>query len=459
MVVLQSLEASLAALLAQLEALPKDLSSHAEPSTSATAGLQSHSLPADTDALTGSSAPSAPSAPAPRPLAALGSTVEYLDGAVSEESDDYDDEEDEEEAEEDTESEEEEPEAWDPSQATPIVERRRPRRTGGSDRGEDPSVLAAVNAERAALGEPAVVGLTVAVLRVHLAGKRVGGAEWRGGGKKKADLVEDYRAYLAEGQTAAEAAVAVSPSAAAPDAKSPTSSGKKRFSQLRTFLSPGKRKDSTGSSSSPSGALLGLFRKNTASPTAIEGALPPVRPASADAVVYEIGPPPPTSQGRRSVEKMNVERRSSDSARFAALVKSASTGNEYGLGGALSPGGGSGAAAVIHSVVGNGSGNVRQSYFVPPLASHELRQFDEDQGAMAGLGGTRGGSGPVIYGDRETGGEADGVKLPAGAAPRQIRPTTTSLPGGRQTKESVASAAAAAAKAKPRAVSRAWLPG
>lgn len=51
----------------------------------------------------------------------------------------------------------------------------------------------AVNAERRAAGLLPIDRLTVQLLKTHLKGKVIKGAEWKAGVKKKDDLVADYR--------------------------------------------------------------------------------------------------------------------------------------------------------------------------------------------------------------------------------------------------------------------------
>lgn len=54
-------------------------------------------------------------------------------------------------------------------------------------------VLMDINDDRTRQGLSPVVKLTVPVLKKHLKGKTIGGAEWRMGNKKREDLIEDYR--------------------------------------------------------------------------------------------------------------------------------------------------------------------------------------------------------------------------------------------------------------------------
>lgn len=113
-------------------------------------------------------------------------------------------------------SSEDEGDTWDPSKATPFQaspypsptpsKQRRRRPASGSDAnsggasgsrremsGDEASVLAAMNAERAAAGQGPLQRLTVAALKESLVGKVVDGVEWKGAGKKKVDLLQDYK--------------------------------------------------------------------------------------------------------------------------------------------------------------------------------------------------------------------------------------------------------------------------
>ena len=58
---------------------------------------------------------------------------------------------------------------------------------------EEKPVLMAINAERARAGQAEVTRLTVDVLKQHLRGRVIRGAEWRAGNKKRAELVADCR--------------------------------------------------------------------------------------------------------------------------------------------------------------------------------------------------------------------------------------------------------------------------
>lgn len=57
-------------------------------------------------------------------------------------------------------------------------------------------VLMAINAARRRAGQPPAGRLTVPLLKEHLRGKVIGGAEWRPGSKKRDDLVADFRCAL-----------------------------------------------------------------------------------------------------------------------------------------------------------------------------------------------------------------------------------------------------------------------
>eukprot|EP00884_Botryococcus_braunii_P003163 jgi/Botrbrau1/12848/Bobra.0045s0017.1 len=153
---------------------------------------------------------------------------------IPEEPDDEDEEEEEED--EDDEKWGEDP-AWDPSSATPAIgNRRRPRgstamRSGslplhvlGTQEGPSPAtahrivrgeqeapVLMAINAERARQGEPRVDRLTVRILKAHLQGKSVAGRRWSASGKKREDLIADFRAYLGMGELKGEGMAAMTP--------------------------------------------------------------------------------------------------------------------------------------------------------------------------------------------------------------------------------------------------------
>ena len=54
-------------------------------------------------------------------------------------------------------------------------------------------ILMDINHDRSKEGLSPIVKLTVPVLKTHLRGKSVNGAEWKMGSKKREDLIEDYR--------------------------------------------------------------------------------------------------------------------------------------------------------------------------------------------------------------------------------------------------------------------------
>ena len=128
---------------------------------------------------------------------------------VDEDLDDEDyDEDDYDEDEEESDDDGDEGDAWDPSQATPLVERakarqrkNKPRTSPGSSAPPSMAELAALdhlNAVKAARGEPPAVKLTVPELRAALKGTTTAAGElWKGKGKKRGELLQDYMVLMA----------------------------------------------------------------------------------------------------------------------------------------------------------------------------------------------------------------------------------------------------------------------
>lgn len=154
-----------------------------------------------------------------------------VDEDEEEDYDDFDDDEDEEE------SSDEEADAWDPSQATPLVERakarQRKKQTRTSSGPPAPPSMAEIaalehlNAGKTARGEPLAVKLTVPELRAALKGTTTAqGEPWRGKGKKRRELLQDYLALMAQDglkESGAEFIAGTPTSAAGVDANAPFS--------------------------------------------------------------------------------------------------------------------------------------------------------------------------------------------------------------------------------------------